>query len=222
MNTKPETRQGGARGLTLIEVMVVVVVVVVIVLLLGLVDFGALAQDKSAVMRAQCQNNLKQVGLAFRAWGTEHADRNPMSVSTNDGGSMEWLAGSNLFRHFQVMSDEINNSKIIVCPSDERQPAHNLLNLANTNLSYFLGLDADETLPGMWLAGDRNLVTNGVDVRPGLAVLSTNYNTTWSQKMHNLAGNVLLSDCSVQQSNGKSLQGLLHNTGTNINRLAVP
>ena len=207
------------RGLTLIEVLVLLVVIVI---LSSLIDFGVPAKAKSKAQRANCQNNLKQLGLAFRDWDGGHGDNYPMSGPMSQRGSQEAAAGTNLFRHFQVMSNELNNPKIIICPSDDRQPASSFANLANTNLSYFLSLDADETRPTMFLSGDRNLVTNGVAVKPGLAVIATNYSLGWSQKMHHLAGNIGLADGSVQQANNQSLQTLLQNAGTNVIRLAVP
>jgi len=58
--------------------------------------------------------------------------------------------------------------KFLVCPADKRKPATNFPSLTIQNVSYFLGLDADESRPQMTLAGDRNLTTNGVPVGPGL------------------------------------------------------
>lgn len=224
MKTKQVIQQSSARGLTLIEalVTVVLVILVVVVICLGMLNYGGLAKDKARGQRAACQNNLKQVGIAFVTWAADHNHEFPMLVSTNAGGTRERLAGSNFFQHFQMMSNEINNPKILTCPSDDRYPASDLANLANSNLSYFVGLDADETRPAMWLAGDRNLVTNGMNMKPGLAVLGTNTVVGWSQKMHNQAGNIVLADGSVQQTSELSLRSLFQSTGTNVTRLAVP
>jgi prepilin-type processing-associated H-X9-DG protein len=135
---------------------------------------------------------------------------------------MESAAGSNLFRHFIVMTGEINNPRLLVCPADTRKAAPDFQHFSNLNLSYFVGLDTDETRPSMWLTGDRNLVTNGVPVVPGLVVLGQGNKVGWSQTMHKGAGNIGLADGSVQQASDGSLPGLLQKTGTNVNRLAVP
>jgi type II secretory pathway pseudopilin PulG len=208
--------------MTLIEVVVVFAFVLLLAFLVmsGVPSTG----DKRKAMRASCQNNLKQIGIAFRTWASDHNGKYPMDVSTNNGGSMEWLAGGNMFKHFQVMSNELNNPKILLCPSDDRDlPAnYDFANLRNNNLSYFVGLDADETLPAMILSGDRNLVTNGVDAVPGLVVVTTKTTVGWSATMHKFAGNFGLADGSVQQGTGAGLQTYFSRTGTNINRLAVP
>jgi len=41
--------------------------------------------------RLFCVNNLRQTGLAFHNFATRHQDRFPMQVSTNDGGSLEYV-----------------------------------------------------------------------------------------------------------------------------------
>ena len=105
---------------------------------------------------------------------------------------------------------------------DERKPTTNYAELNNNHVSYFLGLDTDMSLPSMLLAGDRNLMTNGVDVAPGLIVLRTNETSDWSTKIHNRSGQIGLVDGSVRYTTNASLQTTLNHSGTNITRLAVP
>ena len=107
----------------------------------------ALAKAKKRAQRINCVNNLKQAALAFRIWAADHEDQFPMAVSTNKHGTSEWVEGGNAFRHFQVMAAELVTPKILVCPSDNRQPASGFRTLTNQKLSYFVGLDADQTKP---------------------------------------------------------------------------
>lgn len=231
-NTKRLVELGGLNktsGLTLIELAVVIVCVFVIVVLI----LPALPTRPVHAERAACESNLKQVGIAFRTWEGDYGNKYPMSVSTNKGGSMEFGAGSEMFKHFQVMSNELYNPKVILCPSDDRHLVTSSVaadgstyldfaNLSNRNISYFVGLDADETRPTMLLSGDRNLVFNNTDVPPGLVALKTNDIVGWSTKMHNRMGNIGLADGSVQSGSSQILQTFLNHTGTNMNRLAVP
>jgi len=66
-----------------------------------------------------------------------------------------------------LLSNELNTPKILSCPSDERY-AHTNFDVGpdfaiqprtfqDLYLSYFLGRDADETQPQMFLSGDRNI-----------------------------------------------------------------
>jgi type II secretory pathway pseudopilin PulG len=214
-------KTGGRRGFTLIEV----VVIVVCVAIMAVMVIESMTNDgysRPKAQRAQCQNNLKQIGLAYRTWEGDYSDHYPMTVPTNKGGTMEWGAGVNTFRHYQIMSNELNNPKIIVCPQDNRNQAKDFDHISNQNVSYFIGLDTDETFPAMPISGDRNLMTNGKAGGPGLVVIGTNDVLTWSTAIHNSAGNVGLSDGSVQQESSAGLQQLFQRSGTNVNRLAIP
>src|SRR5512143_3394298 len=78
----------------------------------------ALAKAKARAQRIQCMNNLKQCGLGFLIWSGDHEDHFPMAVSTNKQGTREWVEGGNAFRHYQALSNELNTTRILVCPSD--------------------------------------------------------------------------------------------------------
>jgi competence protein ComGC len=110
-------KSNGLRALTLVELLVVLAVIVLFVLL---VPGDPSARAKAKAMQAACQSNLKQIGIAFRTWEGDHGDKYPMSVPKDKGGSLEYGAGREMFRHFQVMSNELNNPKIMLCPSDDR------------------------------------------------------------------------------------------------------
>ena len=105
-----------------------------------------------------------------------------------------------MFMSFRVMSNELNNGPFSTArPTIAPPPAGSFAALNNNNLSYFVGLDADESRPAMFLAGDRNLATNGVDVVPGLVLFTPDLSVGWkSATMHNGRGNFGLADGSVQ------------------------
>ncbi|MEO6184039.1 MAG: hypothetical protein ABIP71_13225, partial [Verrucomicrobiota bacterium] len=199
----------------------------------------ALAKAKQKAQRITCVNNLKQVGLSFRIWAGDNNDRYPMQVSTNDGGTSDWLAtaiaAANTFRHFQVLQNELGTPKVVVCPSDERTAAANFFIppttgaafLNNTFVSYFIGPAANENLPQSLLSGDRNISSTSTDTGYGYATANTVYtrttgesvliatnNTTvsFTDKMHLKQGNVAIGDGSVQQvSSGRFRTELLKN-----------
>ncbi len=181
----------------------------------------ALARAKARAQRVNCVNNLKQCGLAFRIWAVDHGDRNPMAVPGTNHGTLEWIEGGNAYRHFQALSNELNTPKILVCPADVRQAAANFGRLQNQNLSYFVGLDADETQPQMLLDGDRN-ITNGTAPIRSILILSPDRPAGWTEKMHGSQGNVGLSDGSVQMWSTARLRGGLKDTGNPTNRVALP
>jgi len=209
-----------SRAFTLIEVLVVIVGVAAILLWLSLPS-GPRAGAKA--VRINCENNLKQVGLAFRVWEGDNGDHYPMKGLTNELGVMEVPKATDVFRYFQVMSNELSNPKVLICPTDKRSEADSFTLLNNTNTSYFVGLDAaDESDTNMLLTGDRNLVVDGVSVGAGLLTLGSTNQVGWSGTMHKNAGNIGLADGSVQQLTSSGLQAAIAHSGTNLNRLAVP
>jgi prepilin-type processing-associated H-X9-DG protein len=219
-----------ARALTLIEVLIIVAVL----MLLAAVFLPALAKPKKHAPYIICVNNLKQVGLAFKIWAEDNHDQYPMQVSVTNGGTMELREGPNAYLHFQVMSNELNSPMLLFCPkeSDPRREcattfaartrmAGQVPFTGNSNLSYFVGVDATKSNLTMFLAGDRN-ITNGTPIKNGLLELTTNRLAGWTAEMHVNQGNVCLADGSVQAFNTPGLRDALQNTGVTTNRLAMP
>ena len=205
---------GGNRAFTLIELAVVTVVVAILVALV----LPALTPHRPPKWQS-CVNNLKQVGLAFRIFANDNGGQYPFNVSTTNGGAKELVAPGATFLQFRVMSNELSTPYIVVCPADDRKRTTNWASLTESNISYFVGIDAAETLPSTLLSGDRNLSVNGVAVRSGLLGLTTNSVVGWTAEMHRGFGHVVLGDGSVQQANNASMRG--RRSGTS-NRLLIP
>jgi prepilin-type processing-associated H-X9-DG protein len=178
-------------------------------------------------------NNLKQTGVAFRTWALDYGDKYPAQVSVTNGGTMELVDTGTVWPHFSVMSNELSTPKILVCPEDVARQhwtaatfgsgAPNCLPFcSNTNVSYFVGVDAVDTFPQMLLTGDANISLDGLRPRTGLQSFSTNSTLSWFQPRHESNGNIGLADGSVQQVNSRGLRKLLANTGVETNRLAIP
>jgi prepilin-type N-terminal cleavage/methylation domain-containing protein len=172
----------------------------------------------------QCVNNLKQIGLSFRIWEGDHGDKYPSFVSWTNGGSMEFRSGLNAFRHFQVMSNELSTPKVLMCPQETdayRFLAPDFVTFNNSNISFFVGVDATEANPQMILSGDHN-ITNGISIRNGLLDLTTNRPAGWTEEMHNKSGNLCLVDGSVQMVSVSGLRQTVTNTGLPTNWLQMP
>jgi hypothetical protein len=193
----------------------------------------ALAKAKAKAQRIKCVSNLKNVGLAFRIFATDNADRFPMNVSTNEGGSSEYLPASypesagkaqSIWRHYSALSNELSTPKIVLCPSDAgtRTEAGNFSTVKGTgttppepfnknkNLSYFVAPDADETRPQAFLGGDRNITnaTRTVNTKSSWFALGTNQTTAvgWEKSAHVEQGDICMGDGSVQQMSTSRLK----------------
>jgi type II secretory pathway pseudopilin PulG len=210
--------------MTLIEVLMVLAVVLVAVafILPRMLRPRSMAATRST--RIQCVNNLKQIGLAFRVWEGDNNDTYPMFVPETQGGAMEFTSGPNVWRQFQVMSNELSTPKILFCPVEsdrDRFIASNFTWLNNSNLSYFAGIVSNEVNPQLILSGDHN-ITNGTALKNGVLELTASRPSGWTADMHSMVGNIGLSDGSVQQVSTVGLQTAVASVAPDTNRLQMP
>ena len=213
MNRHSSSR--GAKAFTLIELLVIIAILALLFAIL----VPAVAVGKSKPQRIKCTNNLKQAGISFRLWTTNYGDKHPGSVSTSKGSGLDYVVRTNFAAYFFLsMSNELATPGVLVCPTDTRRPATNMASLNDANLSYFAGLDSDETMPSSLLAGDRNLTVNGVQAEGGIVEVHPTDELGWTQAMHRYEGNVGLGDGSVQNLTSRRLSGLPGVT----HRLAFP
>ena len=234
---------------TLIEL---IVIVAVIAMLAVSVLPALAARSRPQVLRIACSNNLKQVGLAFRTWAISHNGAMPMQVSGALGGASEdveiyarTLGIDQKISHgaskmFLCLSNELTTPKFLFCPAEYetsyRQMATTFSGVSapgtvpytnDLNTSYFVGVDASEAYPRMFLAGDHNLGGNANP--PTVAYLAapatgmpkvslgTNFNANqgpaWMDNMHAKNGHVGMADGSVEWFNRARLQEALKNSG---------
>lgn len=218
-------KTGGFTGWDLL--VVIATVGLLIVVLLGLMPSGGGGKAKAS--RINCVSNIKQIGLAMRLWANDHAGKFPMAVSSEgtNGGTMEYSLNGEVWRHFQILSNELNNPKVLACTTDKRTKVTDWKQLTNNaHLSYFAGLDADETRPQTILSGDRNLKSSASSTN-GVLFLRSGDTLEWTKALHNKVGNFGLGDGSAQQINTpaaavKQLEAALQSTGQPAHRLALP
>jgi competence protein ComGC len=206
---------------TLVEVIILIVIIALLALIY--LPNAARNQRTHGGPRITCLNHLKEIGTAYRLWAEDNGDLWPAQQTVSSNGWRDFLTNANqgamCWINYSILSNELGQApKLLICPSDERQPASSFTDkFDNNNVSYFVGVSANDLYPQSIAGGDRNLgpglvssndygyspkTGKGNDV--AIPINSAKGPVSWSLKMHSSgntagAGNVLLGDGSAQQ-----------------------
>lgn len=162
-------------------------------------------------------------------WSFDHGEKFPWDVaadSSNGGGTREFAASGDVWRHYQAISNDLNTPNVLACPNDqERTRVTNFAALNNSHISYFIGLSADETKPQTILSGDRNVAAQGKLLR-GVVALSAGATWEWTSSIHQGQGNLALADGSASQATkvqlNKQIESAFLSTTQSVLRFAFP
>ena len=200
--------------------------------------------------RLRCISHLKQINLAFRIFASDNLDKYPFhekrrhlyGTGNEEGQGGNPLLSQNLdvetWHLFQVLSNELADTRILLCPKDRQRSANQASDfLQETNslsapgkrdlaVSYFVGLNATEIKPQSILIGDRNITGPATGPAkdaeapylPGGTQLlrpdsrhgaQRRWSTAVSDTLHGDQGNLNFADGSVRQTNGRQLEAAL-------------
>jgi hypothetical protein len=166
---------------------------------------------------------LKRIAHANSTFANDHDGLFAAEISTNENGAREFVSNGDAYKHFQCLSNELGTPRFLVCPQDSRVYAREFRRLANTNISYFAGLDASSNHPKIFLAGDRNLMVNGASCSNAVARVRAKDSLDWASTIHDNKGYVVLVDGRILESIAPSshLNVWLEKSGT-AQRLSFP
>jgi prepilin-type N-terminal cleavage/methylation domain-containing protein len=201
MRSQKSTRS----AFSLIELLAVIGIIAILASLL----LVGVSSAKAKSRQTACLNNLHQIGLAYTGFALDHEGKYPMDVPERLGGSLEYnqtnlienTPFSRDFHHFQTLSNEAPNVKIMVCPADrKRRPASNYQTFTNANLSYWVNTKAQPHATLSTLAGDWNVyntATNSSDLD----------HLAFTTDLHRRKGSVLFADGRVEITRWLDVEG---------------
>jgi prepilin-type processing-associated H-X9-DG protein len=215
------------RGITRLEVVVLLALAAVLALVfLPLTTSTRRSLDPALVHRVHCQSNLGHVGRMIDVFAKDHGGRFPSHVPASQGGSMESALSGGVHASFLPLADETPSWKVLWCPADiARAPVGQSVQLWESNISYFISVDASPSSPGAIVSGDRNLEVGSMAARSGLVTLTTDISVGWTREIHTLkgrpCGNLLFADSHVETVQG-ALTEAIRLQGLSSNRIVIP
>lgn len=116
----------------------------------------------------------------------------------------------------------------LICPSDKDRSdwsyKKSISEIVDTNISYFIGVDAALNDPKSIFIGDRNLEINGTPAKSGLLELTPKSSVSWTEQVHysqshGVCGNILFGDGHFEFLKPKALNSAFQSA---TNRFAIP
>lgn len=198
-------RHSNHRAFTLIELLIVIAIIAILAGLL----LPALSSAKARAKNIKCINNLRQTSLGLRLWAHDNSDKYPWNLTAAQGGSAD---SADWGDNFRACSNELGTPHILLCPADKtRKAASNWVSMAaDVSVSFLIGTNATENQPRLILLGDRNITGGGGGLDPSWSTfLGSSIDAAWDKELHVRAGNLAMSDGSVQSTKTPQLRAII-------------
>jgi prepilin-type N-terminal cleavage/methylation domain-containing protein/prepilin-type processing-associated H-X9-DG protein len=217
-----------AKAFTILELLVVIAILAI----LAAMVIPAITDGGCGSKADVCKSNLKQVGLGWLMYASDHADQFPWQVSTNSVLTRVVVESRPASEHFLALTNYLMQTPTFVCPTDEaRTAATDYTHFSNSNLSYFAALSTTmlntSNVSHLILSGDRHVSADGQPTRTGFHALEKSASPGWTKELHKpetdlTRGSLLFVDGHVQFTSSKELPKIFMDQPTTTTRLVIP
>ncbi len=228
---KPAPKPKAKPAFTLLEVLVVIA----LLLLLGVFFIPSVNPWPSKANRVVCMTNQKQIGLGLIMYSSDYGCF-PWGAATNFEGATEIIARDTAADYLVTVKNYLPQPRLFVCPTDpQRKPAAtNFAEFSNSNLSYFVSLDAARALlatsgpVAFILTGDRHLASDQRPVPPGRFSVTNAAVMTWTRELHYVkdamqpSGVLVFADGHAEAVQGPRLPQMFQAQALTTNQLVIP
>jgi competence protein ComGC len=213
---KPSTEPAFA----LVELLAVIFVIAI----LATVLLSALA-DRNPRFNFQCLANQHQLASGFLLYKNDHNGQLPWQVLNTNGVVTKFVGDGHAASQFKAIY--LGSFDVFICPADHtRNAATNYAAFSDANTSYFVDFDVGTNQAFAILTGDRHLVSNGNQVKPGLFNYSNGFAMNWSRELHTKlkwpSGGLSFADGHAEVVRGSNLTSVFERQGSITNLLAIP
>jgi prepilin-type N-terminal cleavage/methylation domain-containing protein len=190
---------------TLIELLVVIAIIAILAGLL----LPALSGAKNQGQDTACINNLREVGLGIRLWADDQGDKYPWNVAVSDGGAM---GSADWTDYLRACSNQVVNTKILVCPRDLKKMAASSWEImeGNLNVSYLIGKSFTQARTQDIIVGDYNVIGGGGGLDATWNIyMGSSIDAAWDRNLHVLKGHLAMGDGSVSITKTPDLREMI-------------